>query len=192
MTLGLSDIGDGQGEIEAFEALRDPPQNPMPGLIECALPINAGPMHWVFNAAVHWINRWAKDGTPPPIAPRLEAISAPGVVPAVFAVDSLGNTLGGIRTPFVDAPIAKLAGTGNGARPPAFSGDVVPPTSRFCSIFGQTVPFTDAELAALYPNHGSFVARYSAASRNAVRSRFLLPPDAAALLRAAALSDIRR
>ena len=88
------------------------PTNPQPGLLECALPINTGPMHWVFNAAVHWINRWAKYGTPPPIAPRLQATSAPGIVPVVFAIDSHGNTLGGIRTPLVDAPIAKLTGTG--------------------------------------------------------------------------------
>jgi hypothetical protein len=58
-----------------------------------------------------------------------------------------------IRSPLVDAPIAMLAGNGNGARPPAFPGEVVPPTSRFCAIFGQTVPFTDAELAASYPDH---------------------------------------
>ena len=120
LILGLTDIGDGQGEIENLRGDAGPAQQtPMPGLIECALPINAGPMHWVFNAAVHWINRWVKYGTPPPIAPRLEATTAPGVDPVVFAVDAHGNALGGIRTPFVDVPIAKLAGTGNGARPPA-------------------------------------------------------------------------
>jgi hypothetical protein len=190
LNIGTHDIGDGQGEIENLETMQDPPKNPQPGLIECALPINTGPMHWVFNAAVHWIHRWARFGTPPPIAPRLQATSAPGVVPVVFAEDEHGNTLGGIRTPYVDVPIAKLKGTGNTARPPAFPGDVVPPASQFCGIFGQTVPFTDAELAALYRSHGRFVARYAAAGARAVGSRFLLRPDAVALRRAAELSDI--
>ena len=190
LNLGLTDIGDGNGEVEALAALQNAPSIPMPGLIECARPINAGPMHWVFNAAVHWINLWVKDGTPPPIAPRLEATSAPGVEPVVFAVDAYGDAVGVIRTPFVDAPIAMLAGNGNGARPPAFPGEVVPPTSRFCAIFGQTVPFTDAELAASYPDHETFASEYSLAAMAAVRSGFLLPPDARALRRAAALSDI--
>jgi hypothetical protein len=190
LTVGLTDTGDGQGEIANLAATQSPPQNPIPGVIECALPINAGPMHWVFNAAVRWLDRWAKYGTPPPIAPRLEATTAPGVEPVAFAVDEHGNSLGGIRTPHVDVPIARLGGTGNGPRPPAFPGEDVPPTSRFCGSFGQTVPFTDDELAALYRNHGTFVARYARATLRAIESRFLLRPDAAALLRAAVRSDI--
>jgi hypothetical protein len=91
---------------------------------------------------------------------------------------------GGIRTPQVDAPIAKLAGTGNTGAPGA------PSTSQFCSIFGETVPFTADELAALYPNHGRFVASYTTASWKAVRSQFLLLPDAVHLVEAAARSDI--
>jgi len=185
LTIGLTDIGDGQGEIANLAAMQDPPTEPEPGLIECALPINTGPMHWVFNAAVHWIDRWVKYGTPPPIAPRLEATSPPGA-PVVFAVDEHGNTLGGIRTPLVDAPIARLAGSGNTGAPGG------PPTSMFCFLFGQTVPFDDAELAALYPSHASFVSRYYLAGVSAVNSQFLLQPDADALLRAAVQSDIRR
>jgi hypothetical protein len=186
LVTGLSDTGDGQAELAYLATMQDPPRNPQPGLIECELPINVGPMHWVFNAAVHWINRWAKHGTPPPIAPRLETTTGPGVEPVVFAVDEHGNTLGGIRTPYVDVPIASLGGTGNGPGPGA------PGVSQFCSIFGRTVPFTDAELAALYPNHGSFVARYYLAAVKAVSSGFLLRPDAVALFRAAARSDIGR
>ena len=185
LTIGLTDAGDGQGEIANLAAMQDPPTEPTPGLIECALPINTGPMHWVFNAAVHWINRWVKYGTPPPIAPRLEATSPPGA-PVVFTVDAHGNTVGGIRTPLVDAPIAKLLGAGNTGAPGA------PSTSMFCFLFGETVPFTAAELTALYPNHASYVSRFYLANVNAVNSQFLLQADADALLRAAVQSDIRR
>jgi hypothetical protein len=159
-------------------------QKPVPGIIECALPVNAGPQHWVINAAVHWVNTWVKWGIAPPIAPQLRATTAPGVSPVVFESDAHGNTLGGIRTPLVDAPVAKLTGFGNG---PAPGG---PPTSVFCSIFGQTVPFTDAQLDALYPSHGAFLARYFWTTLRAVGSGYVLLPDAINLMRAAAQTDI--
>ena len=184
LVIGLTDTGDGQGEIENLAAMQNPPSNPQPGLIECAHPINTGPMHWVFNAAVHWINSWVRFGTPPPIAPRLEATTAPGVAPVVYASDARGNTLGGIRTPYVDVPIAKLLGTGNTAAPGS------PPSSAFCFLFGQTIPFTEAELDALYPNHVSYVVPFALAGLDTVHSQFLQIEDWWALFRAAALSDI--
>jgi hypothetical protein len=138
----------------------------------------------VINAALHQINRWVKTGTPPPIAPRLQATSAPGVSPVVFATDAHGNTRGGIRTPFVDAPIAKLTGTGNATAPGG------PPTSGFCSIFGQTIPFSNAQLSAQYPTHNDFVRDFAIAAFKAVLSRHLMLPDAVALIRAAAGTGI--
>jgi Alpha/beta hydrolase domain len=183
LIIGLTDIGDGQGEIDNLATLQDPPSIPQPGLIECAEPINAGPMHWVFNAAVYWIERWLKKGTPPPIAPRLEATSAPGD-PVVFSVDQYGNTLGGIRTPYVDVPLGKLVGTGNTGAPGA------PPTSTFCSLFGQTVPFTSDEVAALYPDHKAYTKAFNRATASAKRSKFLLGKDASLLKKAAKKSDV--
>jgi hypothetical protein len=190
LNIGPVDVGDGQGEIDNLAAMQDPPTEPnppgvpIPGLFLCAEGINTGPMHWVFNAATRWIHRWVKWGTPPPIAPRLQAITAPGVSPAEFALDEHGIALGGIRTPYVDVPVATLAGVGNGAAPGA------PPLSGFCSAFGVTIPFTDEELAELYPSHRNFVLRYVFASLLALHSRYLLWPDAVALVRAAALSDV--
>ena len=186
LVVGLTDTGNGQGEIENLAFMQDPPSAPQPGLLECALGINTGPMHWVFNGAVHWINAWVQFGTPPPIAPRLQTTTAPGVSPVVYASDANGNTLGGIRSPYVDAPIAKLTGTGNSAAPGA------PPISANCVLFGQTVPFTQEQLAELYPNHGAFVSQYAFASLKAALSQYVMLPDALALFRAAALSDIAK
>ncbi|HXK21405.1 MAG TPA: alpha/beta hydrolase domain-containing protein [Myxococcota bacterium] len=186
LVVGLTDTGNGQGEIDNLAFMQDPPSAPQPGLLECALGINTGPMHWVFNAAVHWINLWVRLGLAPPIAPRLEATTAPGVSPVVYASDDNGNTLGGIRTPYVDVPIAKLTGTGNGPAPGA------PPISANCVLFGQTVPFTEEQLAALYPNHGTYVVRFFSAALQAVFSQYLLLPDALHLLQAAAQSDIAK
>lgn len=185
LTFGLVDTGDGQAEIDNLTAMRQgPPTTPIPGF-ECSLPINAGPMHWVYGASLRWLNQWASFGTPPPIAPRLEATTAPGVSPVVFAVDEHGNTVGGIRTPYVDVPIARLGGVGNSAAPGSPPG-----LSAFCGSFGVTVPFTEERLAELYPNHASFVFSYLIASLEAVRSQYVHPADALALLLAATRSDI--
>jgi hypothetical protein len=178
------DVGNGDAEVENLAAMQNPPSAPQPGIIECALPINTGPMHWVYNASLNWINRWVRFGTAPPIAPRLEATSAPGVAPVVFALDVHENVLGGIRTPHVDVPIAKLTGSGNTGAPGA------PPPSAFCFLFGQTVPFSADKIDELYPQHGSFVFPYVFASLEAVHSQYLLLPDAIRLIRAAALSAI--
>jgi hypothetical protein len=51
----------------------------------------------------------------------------------------LGNTLGGIRTPAVDALVAALTGKTTGG-------------SGFCLLFGSTVPLTEDQLVALYPD----------------------------------------
>src|SRR5262249_7700782 len=91
LVVGLTDVGDGQGEIQNLAFMQNPPTAPQPGLLECALGINTGPMHWVFDATVHWINLWTRKGTPPPIAPRLDATSAPGTTPVVFSEDANGN-----------------------------------------------------------------------------------------------------
>jgi hypothetical protein len=192
LNIGPVDLGEGQGEIDNLTTMQNPPTEPSPpglpfaGLFQCAEGINTGPMHWVFNAAVRWIDRWvASEGRrAPPIAPRLQAITAPGGFPAEFAVDEHGNALGGIRTPYVDAPIATLAGVGNGAAPGA------PALSAFCDAFGVTIPFTAEKLAELYPTPRSYVKAFRRATRDAVRSKFLLKPDARVLTRAAGKSDI--
>ena len=73
-------------------------------------PVNAGPQHYVLQAALAHFDRWLRDGTPPPRAPRLEVRDDD---PTQFVVDDHGNARGGIRTPHVDVPVAVLSGMGN-------------------------------------------------------------------------------
>ncbi len=109
--IGLIDTGHGEGAVLAVEALLDPPSTVF-GSINCDKPINAGPMSFVLSAAVDALNEWVTTGTPPASA---ETLRATDFVPysAVYARDAQGNALGGIRTPFVDVPLAALSGTGN-------------------------------------------------------------------------------
>lgn len=137
----------------------------------CGAPINSGPQHFVLKAAVDALNRWVREGTPPPMAPRLETAGSR------LLRDEHGNALGGIRTPHVDVPIATLSGEGQ-------AGEI------FCLLFGTTVPFDEAKLAQLYPTREAYLSAFEAATERAVAQGFILPADAELLRENAAASSI--
>jgi len=145
------------------------------GVFVCPQFVNSGPQHFVLNAAIHWLDRWVRRGTPPPIAPRLTIDPGP---PAHVALDTHGNATGGIRTPQVDVPIATLSGTGSG--------------SLACLLFGPTVPFDASTLHALYPTHRAYVSAFNRAARQAARAGFLMKSDARLMMEQAARSNVGR
>ncbi len=163
--IGATDLGD--SPAAAALVLNS---NPVQGF-PCSAPINSGPGHFVLNAAFAALNRWVRDGTPPPEAPRLELDDG-----GMLVLDAHGNAVGGIRTPEVDVPIAALSGLGQ-------SGII-------CLLFGSTQPFDQATLASLYPTHDAYVSAYDAAADRAVTAGFLLPPDAALMKEAAAAAMV--
>lgn len=171
LQIGPADTGDGQGAILNLAAMQNPPTNTSAG--QCTLAINTGGAHWVLDAAVYWLNQWVTKRVAPP---RGQLLRTTSVSPVVFAKDANGNALGGVRSPQVDAPVAALGGVGN--------------SPATCVLFGTTVPFTAAQLAGLYKNHGQFVAQWSRAVADSVVHGFLLPSDAAELENAAVRSQI--
>ena len=173
LSIGMTDIGDGQGAVAVLASMQNPTNQPNPNFT-CNSPINTGPAHFVLDAAFSSINRWVADGVVPRVAPRLQTT---GVNPVVFATDANGNVVGGIRTPAVDAPVATLSGLPQGG-------------SQFCFLFGTTVPFTSSQLAALYKNHGQFVSASVRATKSARRAGFLVDADAKEIQSAAVHSDI--
>jgi len=172
-TLGLVDDGSGTAGQQAFGSMLNPPVS-LTGFT-CAVPINTGEEHYVLDAAQYWLNRWVATGRVPPRAARLQ-VTETGPVPA-FVVDASGNVKGGVRTPAVDVPVATLSGLGQ-------SG------ASFCFLFGTTVPFTAAKLAALYPTHAAFVARWAAGTISDVARGFIRPADARELITAAVNSSV--
>jgi hypothetical protein len=179
LLIGPSDTGNGQGAVANLAAMQNPTHVPGPGGL-CTQAINTGGAHWLLNSVMYWLNQWATNGTLPPIGQPLQIASTS---PFVYAQDANGNTIGGVRTPQVDAPIATLGGIGNTAANSA-------PISQFCRLFGSTVPFTPAPLSALYKNHGQFVSAWSNDIQNLVNEGFLLQPDGVELQNAAGMSHI--
>jgi len=169
VAVGMTDRGDDPAVANLLVTT-----TPLPGVIECPIPINSGPQHWVLKAAIAALHGWVRDGVAPPSAPRLEVAAGS---PVSLVRDAMGNAVGGIRTPQVDAPIATLSGDGQAG-------------SLLCILFGTTVPFDAETLLALYPDHAAYVAAFNAATDAAVAAGHILPPDAELMKTAAAAAEI--
>jgi len=174
-TAGFGDTGDGSVEVALLDYT-----NPSRGPLSCGTPVNAGPQYAVLMAAVEHLDAWVRDGTAPPKGTPLEVTPGPGrtvsgrTVPNfVITRDPQGNALGGIRTPLVDAPRAALTGETNTG-------------GSFCGLFGTTMPFDAATLAAEYPSRDAFLAEFDTSTKKAVKRGFLLPEEAKKLRAAAA------
>ena len=166
LTVGSTDRGDSPDAATLILT-----STPVPGFT-CRAPINSGPQHFVLNAAMAALIQWVRHGTPPPHAPLLDVTGTGKIVRAAN-----GNALGGIRTPEVDVPIARLSGEGQ-------SGSIL------CLLFGTTKLFNQATLASLYADHNAYVSAFNAATDQAVSAGFILEPDAELMKAAAASSDI--
>jgi hypothetical protein len=162
---------DGSLTGERFAELLRPTTNLLIGQTDT--PVNSGPQqHYVAQAALDHLVRWVLEGVAPPSAPRLE-LDDTG---ADFHKDGRGNVLGGIRTPWVDAPVAVLSGLGQ-------AGD------SFAFLFGQTRPFDEATLAELYPGgKAEYLQRFEDSLDAAIEAGFVRDEDRAEILSIAASS----
>ena len=163
--LGFADLG-----VTIEPAMIAENASPIPGFIDCALPINANPAHhYVYNAAVRAMDDWVSCGFAPPLADRLSTSGSP----AAFDLDATGNVLGGIRTPWVDVPTAVLRGAGQ---------------SGICILFGTTQLLEPAELNTLYDSPSDYQMQVAASLDQAVSAGFILEEDAAIIEAAAAIT----
>jgi Alpha/beta hydrolase domain len=167
--VGTTDVGTSP-DIAAVVILTDAAG----GMIHCNTPVNSGPLHYVLNAALNKLIRWVRTGKVPRSAPRLDVSAGP---PITIQRDQHGNALGGIRTPWVDVPIATFTGQHRGG-------------SILCLIFGTTTLFDAPTLAALYPTHKAFTSAYDKALKRAVKKGWILEPDAKLIKKWAAGSNI--
>ncbi len=138
-------------------------------------PINSAPQHhYVAQAALAHLDAWARTGAVPPRGAPIDIDTAGG-----FVLDEHGNVVGGIRTPWVDVPTARLSGLGQ-------TGAV------FASLFGITEPFSSEKLAALYPaGSEGYLAQFGQALTSSVTGGFILPADRAEILGLAAAAFVR-
>ena len=138
--------------------------------------INFGPQHhYVVQAAVAALNAWVHTGEPAPAAPVIEVSGAAQPQPVL---DSHGLARGGVRTPWVDIPVARTSG---------LVGSAGAPESLMALIFGSGEPFDAATVNRLYPNGAEqYLERFTAALDAAIGAGFVLSADRAEILELAA------
>ena len=127
-------------------------------------PMNSGPQqHYVLQAALAHLDRWARGGDPAPHAPYLE-LATDGEQPTIQR-DEHGIALGGLRTPWVDVPTATLSGLGA-------QGE------GFAFLFGITDAFDAQKLATLYPGgRDEYLERFTKSAAEARAAGYLLDDD---------------
>jgi hypothetical protein len=151
----------------------DGPSVGVPGVVDP----NTYPFSDVANAAFADLTRWVDNGVAPPHAPTIDVSSRGSILR-----DSFGNALGGLRTPFVDVPIATYTPTDTVAHTTAFSG--------FCILYGYNTPFSHTTLKSLYTSHGQYVSRVAQEADQLVREGFWLGPDAEEVIKQAARAEV--
>ncbi|MFF5966460.1 alpha/beta hydrolase domain-containing protein [Streptomyces collinus] len=120
---------------------------------------NTLPVQYVSGAALVALRRWAADGEPAPDFPLISRAGDGDEVLPPF--DEVGNVVGGLRTPWVDVPIARYDWRGQ-----SLGGS------------GRTFPFSDEKLTALYGTPDTYHSKFQASVREAERRGVLLPEDA--------------
>jgi len=168
--LNVSIIDSGLLDIAALAAACRPQKSLFGKTLEQY--INFAPQHhYVFQAAIASIHRWVKSGELPPIADRLALTAGPS--PALV-LDTHGVAVAGIRTPWVDVPVARTSGAGDASDATA-------------SMFGTGAYFDGAKLLELYPQgQAEYVSRFEAALDRSISAGFLLAADRVEILQLAA------
>jgi Alpha/beta hydrolase domain len=132
-----------------------------------SVPFNLGmPHHYVLEAAIAALDGWVRHGRPPASAQPLTLASGgqPGAAPSL-ALDANGLALGGVRTPWVDVPTARLSGKGD-------------PSSFIGLLVGSGVPMDKAELARLYPGgKADYLRKFTRSLDAAIRAGHILRED---------------
>jgi hypothetical protein len=87
-----------------------------------------------------------------------------------------GLAVGGVRTPWVEVPIAVLSGLGQ-------TGE------SFAMLFGRTEPFGEDVLTALYPGgKAEYLKRFESSLDSTIAAGFILEDDRDEILAVAACS----
>ena len=168
--------GQERSKAVAVSEGRDPGTAEMRDLV-CDRPVYSRvPFRHVMHAAFDQLVRWVDDGTAPATAPPIEA--APEGSATVFARDTRGNALGGIRLAAHAVPTATNTGINTG--------------SGFCRLYGSHQPFDATTLRTLYPTHEGYVAAVRATVIANLEAGYILEYDAKTTIEEAQAADIGR
>jgi hypothetical protein len=131
--------------------------------------INFAPQHhYVLQAALSQLCEWVRTGRPAPSSAPIELRDAEPIL------NDSGLAQGGVRTPWVDVPIARTSGVGS-------------EQTTMASIFGSGEVFDAATVRRLYPGGvQDYLERFTASLDSAIEAGFILAADREEILQLAA------
>jgi hypothetical protein len=140
-------------QTKATGAAQGTPEWPFNAKCDPDIPLSRQPLlKYAFHAAYYHLDQWARKGTPPPKAPRLE------VSDGKIVADEFGHGKGGVRSPWVDAPV--------------YTTVTSSPGPGTCRELGHHIPFDAARLTALYGGKKEYENRVSQSVDRAVKAGF--------------------
>lgn len=110
-----------------------------------------------FNAILRNLDVWVRTGTPAPQAEQILVVDGNPVL------DRFGNVVGGVRSPFVEAPTSTWFGNSTGP--------------SFCRIAGHEVPLDTAQLRTIYKAPEEYVRAVIASVSRLVAEGFIVRED---------------
>jgi Alpha/beta hydrolase domain len=126
------------------------------------------PMSAFVRAALRMLFQWSEQDITPPIAPRI-ALRIDDVV-AEADVDRFGNAIGGVRSPFLDVPIA------------CYEAHSTP--GPLCMLAGRETPLPYEVLAGRYGDVQTYLAEFTISLDATIQAGYLLEDDRNEILQA--------
>ncbi|MDZ4373809.1 MAG: alpha/beta hydrolase domain-containing protein [Phenylobacterium sp.] len=125
------------------------------------------PLHHYYSLAIDHLKAWSDRNVAPPASQPIP-IDRYGYV----VTDAAGNPKGGIRSTRLDVPVARY-----------FQTHEAPTVA--CRGGGRMEPFSRTELVRRYRDHAGYVAQVRARAQSLQQAGWLLPEDAAEVVREA-------
>jgi enterochelin esterase-like enzyme len=132
----------------------------------CTLPVTDFPAGAFTALGLNHLVEWIANGKTPPHAPPIAVDQDPRNDGSQLALDEFGNAKGGVRSVWVDVPIAAYG---------VFPKGKTPATDRLCQLAGTKVPLPDATLRKLYPNSSEYANRVNRRLTELIAEGWFLP-----------------
>ena len=147
----------------------------------CALPLSEFPHQAYVAVGLHHLLQWVDKGTAPPRAERIARDNDEQNDGSRMTLDEHGNPRGGIRTPYVDVPVAKY-----GLRPAAATPLIADPSAyvaaggqqaanQMCGLSGTQIPIEPARLKELYKTKKNYASMFEKRVKELEKAGWSLP-----------------